>query len=407
MNSPFENTKTLLDEVSPLIKRDISDLKVPQKIIKGKISITLDTGKKKNFFAIRVQHNNARGPYKGGVRFHPRVNEDEVKALALLMTLKCAAIDIPFGGGKGGVAVDPRVLSENELKRLSVAYAEFITPYIGPRIDVPAPDVNTDGKIMSWMLSAYEAKTDKKAPATFTGKPLEIGGSLGRTEATGRGGVEILKEYVRSLKLKKSGLKIAIQGIGNVGYWFGKLARKEGFKVVAISDSSGGVYKESGVDVEKLLKFKDKYGSLEEASKKENLKTISNEKLLTLPVDVLVPAALEGVINGGNMKSIKAKVVIEMANGPTTAEAEDYLVSKKVDIIPDILANAAGVMVSYFEWLQNLENKKWSLKKVNQKLKEKMAKSFKEIQKIVNEKHISYRKAAYFLAVKRIIDAKK
>ena len=404
MSSPFEDAKVLLDSVSPLVGQDISKLKTPQKIIKGEISITLDSGKKKSFFAIRVQHNNARGPFKGGIRFHPKVNEDEVKALALLMTLKCAAIDIPYGGAKGGVAVDPKDLSEGELKRLSEAYAEFIAPFIGAQIDVPAPDVNTDGKIMAWMLAAYEKKKGVQAPATFTGKPIEYGGSLGRTEATGRGGVEILKAYAKKLGIKNSELKIAVQGMGNVGYWFGKLAIDAGFKVVAISDSSGAIYSKEGVDVEKLLKLKEKYGSLERVSKEEEMKLVSNEELLALAVDVLVPAALEAAINKDNMKSLSARAIIEMANGPVTAAAE-YLIGKGVDVIPDILANAAGVMVSYFEWIQNLNNERWSEEKVNANLRKKMVKSFTEIQKIVNEKRFSYRKAAYFLAVKRVLDA--
>lgn len=395
-------TSLVLEEDYPdkkRFKKALEAVLTPQRVIKGKIKAG-----KKTFDAFRIEHNDARGPFKGGIRFHQNVSQDEVQALATLMSLKCAVAGIPYGGGKGGVIVDPSKLTGEELKTLSSEYAKLITPYIGAWKDVPAPDVNTDGQIMAWMLEAYEKKVGFQAPGTFTGKPLELGGSLGRAEATGQGGVFVLSAYTKAKGIKK-GATIAVQGFGNVGYWFAKLATEIGFKVVAISDSSGGIYDKKGIDIDKIAKFKEKYGSFEKASKKEKLTLITNSELLELSVDILVPAALEDAINKDNMERISARVVLEMANGPTTSEADKYLYEKGVDIIPDILANSGGVTVSYFEWVQNLSGYYWTKERVNEELKKTITKAFDDIHEITKSKRISYRRSANYLSLKRIIDA--
>jgi glutamate dehydrogenase/leucine dehydrogenase len=386
-------------------KKAIDAILIPQRIIKGKITVKGAGGKKKTFQAFRIQHNDARGPFKGGIRFHQNVSEDEVRALATLMSLKCSVAGIPYGGAKGGIIVDPSKLTKDELKSLSTEYAKLIAPYIGAWKDVPAPDVNTDGQIMSWMLEAYEKKLGMLSPATFTGKPLELGGSLGRTEATGQGGVFLLVAYAKVKNLKSKSSTVAVQGFGNVGFWFAKLAAEAGFKVVAVSDSSSGIYNPKGLDIDKLGKFKENGGSFKDSSLKQGEKLITNAELLELPVTVLVPAALENSINKDNMKNISAKVVFEMANGPTTGEADNYLFKKGIDVIPDILANSGGVTVSYFEWVQNLHGYRWSKERVNTELKETITNAFNDIHKIVLQKKISYRGGANYVSLKRIVDA--
>lgn len=411
----FENAINQLEDIVPQLAKDyteisnfrkaISYLKNPQKVIKGRISIKMDNGTRKSFVAYRSQYNNARGPFKGGIRFHQEVNEDEVKALSLWMTVKCAVVGLPYGGGKGGVSVNPKELSVDEIKKLSFSYAKFIAPYIGAWRDIPAPDVNTSGREMAWMLEAYEKMLGYHAPATFTGKPIELGGSEGRIEATGLGGFYILEQYTKNLRLKTKSTTIAVQGFGNVGYWFAKLASDNGYKIVAVSDSSGGIYDSKGVDVNKLAKYKEKYSSFKESSANMNLKFITNDELMALDVDILVPSALENAITKDNVKKIKAKVILEMANGPTTPEAEKFLVKRKIDVLPDVLCNAGGVTVSYFEWVQNLHGYSWTKDRVNVELKKIIVKAFNEVYKLSQDKKISFRNAAYYLAIKRIIDA--
>ena len=408
--SAFDNAQRQLQEVVPFLEKEYQDkqslageagkkkfakavdlLSKPQRLLSKKLSIKMDNGKTKTFQAYRSQFNDARGPFKGGIRYHPNVSLDEVKALSFWMAVKCAVVGIPYGGAKGGITFDPQTLSQNELKKLTYAYAEFITPYVGPWVDVPAPDVNTDGQIMAWLLEAYEKKVGYQAPATFTGKPIELGGSQGRTEATGYGGVCILKEYAKSKKLKVKSLTMAVQGFGNVGYWFAKIAQKEGFKVVAVSNSKGGIYNPKGLDIDKLTPdFKS---------------NITNEELLALPVDILVPAALENAITKDNADRVRARVVFEMANGPTTPEADEILAKRKIDVIPDVLTNAGGVTVSYFEWVQNLNGYYWEREEVLKKEEKIMIKAFNDIYKTTLEKKVTYRKAAFILAIKRIIDA--
>lgn len=413
--NPFTNAKKQLDSVVPLLlseyedqkkfKKAIAILKKPQNLFKKKLNLKLDNGRQKSFQAIRSQHNNARGPFKGGIRFHKNVSEDEVKALSFWMSVKCAVAGIPYGGGKGGIIVDPKKLSQNELQKLSKLYAQFLAPHIGPRIDIPAPDVNTNGQIMAWMLEAYEKKNEVQAPGTFTGKPLELGGSLGREEATGQGGLFVLLAYLKARKKRARGTTVAVQGFGNVGFWFSKLATDVGLKVVAISDSTGGVVNLKGLNIEKISEEKQKFGSLKEVSLMTKAKYISNEDLLELKVDVLAPSALENAISDKNAIDVKAKVILELANGPLTPEADEIFESKKIYVIPDVLANAGGVTVSYFEWVQNLQGYYWDKKKVNDKLKPIITDAFNDIFKVVKEKNITYRQAAFFLAVKRIIDA--
>ncbi len=399
----IEDTSAILSddyEDKRRFRKAIGAVLVPQRIIKGNLKVG-----RKTYRAFRIQHNDARGPFKGGIRFHPDVTEDEVRALATLMSLKCAVAGIPYGGGKGGVAIDPSKLTQDELKTLSQEYAKFITPHIGPWKDVPAPDVNTDGQIMAWMLEAYENKIGMQSPATFTGKPLELGGSLGRTEATGQGGVYVLETYIRTKGLKNKETIIAVQGFGNVGFWFAKLAAKLGYRIVAVSDSSSAIYSPEGLNIEKLGQFKENGGAFKDCPLKPGSKLITNEELLELPVTVLVPAALENAINKDNMEKVSAEVVFEMANGPITSEADAYLFKKGVDVIPDILANSGGVTVSYFEWVQNLHGYRWTKERVNEELKSTITKAFNDIDGIVKEKRISYRRAANYLALKRIIDA--
>lgn len=419
MSSTFGNTKALLDETAAyfskgypekVLKRAFARLKTPQKVVKGKITITLDSGKKKSFEAFRVQHNNARGPFKGGTRFHPKVSEDEMKVLALLMSLKCAAIDIPYGGAKGGVAVDPKTLTEPELERLTRAYMRFIAPFIGPKIDIPGPDVNTNETIMDWMADEYSSCVGKTMPAIVTGKSLARGGSEGRHSATAQGAIYLFDLIAKKIGIKK-GATIAIQGFGNAGYFMAKFLDDAGYKIIAVSDSHGAAYVPDGADPDATMACKEQKGTVAGCYCKGSVcdirfgRRISQEKLLALPVDVLIPAALENAINKTNAASVRAKVVFELANGPTTPEADAILEKRGIIVVPDILTNAGGVTVSYFEWYQNMHREKWNLTKVKKELKRRMTRSFNDIQNFANEKRVTLRRAAYALAVKRVVDA--
>lgn len=417
MNTMLQDVLEQIKETSSILKEGYDDkntfhktirkIIIPQKIIKGKISFAVK-GKKEFFKAFRVQHNDSRGPFKGGIRFHPNVNLEEIRALATLMSIKCAVVGIPYGGAKGGVTVNPSKLSTVQLKNLSMAYSGLITPFIGPWRDVPAPDVGTNGQIMSWMLEAYEKKIGKHAPFAYTGKPVELGGSLGRTEATGRGGVYTLQAYLKrnsKFQTLNSKITIAIQGFGNVGYYFAKLAFEAGFKIVAVSDSSSGIYSKKGLDIKILAKYKNEGGVFKDFPLRQGTKLITNSELLELPVDVLVPAALENAITKNNMKKISARAILEMANGPTTTVADKYLFEKGVDIIPDVLSNSGGVTVSYFEWVQNLNGHPWTKKEINGELKKIISKAFDDVDRIRRVKKISFRFAANYLGLKRLVDA--
>jgi glutamate dehydrogenase/leucine dehydrogenase len=405
MTDPFSNAQTQLHQVANIIKVDqgaLARLEVPKKLVTVNLSVVMDNGSTKVFKGFRSQHDDARGPYKGGIRFHPNVSESEVKALSMWMTWKCAIADIPYGGAKGGVIVDPRELSEAELERLSRAYVRAIADDIGEDKDVPAPDVNTGGQIMTWMLDEYEKNLGRKSPATFTGKPIEQGGSQGRAEATGYGGVYVLNALMEKEGKKPEGMTVAVQGIGNVGSYFALKAFEEGYTIVALSDSRGGIYDKNGIDPGKALEHKKKTGSL---SGFGNAKTISNEELLLLSVDILVPSALENVITNENADKIAAAYIIEMANGPVTPEADEILFNKGVLSVPDVLSNSGGVSVSYFEWVQNKENTQWSKEEVLEKLKQKITKAFEEAYASSKKLKVNMRMGTYALAVDRVVKA--
>ncbi len=403
-NEMLQTVQNLIRETAKkinLTQEEIDLIVQPDRIIEVKVPIEMQDGKIKTFVGFRSQHNNVLGPYKGGIRFHQNVSREEVMALSTLMTLKCAANNLPLGGGKGGVIVNPKELTETELENLSRTYAKAIAPFIGEDVDVPAPDVNTDGKIMMWMLEEYEKKMNKKSPATFTGKPVGQGGSLGRTEATGRGGVMVMQNLI---KQTNSDYKtIAIQGFGNVGYYFSKIAFEKGFKIVAISDVFGGIYNENGLNPEQVMMTVKEKGSVIHF---EDARKITNEELLVLPVDILVPAALENVVTKENVENIQAKIIVEMANGPITQEAYDTLKTKNIISIPDILANGGGVIVSYFEWLQNRENSTWTEEQVNEKLEIQLAGAFEEIWNISKKLNLDLKQSSFVSALAKIAGKK-
>ena len=368
--------------------------------------IALSTGAKHK--AYRVQHNNALGPYKGGIRFHPEVNLDEVKALATLMSLKTAAVGLPLGGGKGGVSVNPKDLSEAELEELSRKYAAHLTPHIGPDKDVPAPDVNTNATIIDWMVDEYEKITGDTTKASFTGKSVGKGGSLGREEATGRGGVFALRELLKDKGLLKKDLSYAIQGFGNVGLYFGVIAAEvlPGLTLTAATDSKGGISSAFGFDAEELAEHKKTGKSLSEFAD-EDTAQITNEQLIGEEVDVLVLAALGDVITEENMKEVKASIILELANGPVNEVAHEYLTGKGVTIIPDVLANAGGVIVSYLEWEQNKQRESWGEAEVNNKLETYMVTAMKAAIQYAAKHKVSLKEAAFAIAITRILYVNK
>ena len=380
-------------------------LKKPQRVLEVNFPVKLDNGTVENFTGYRSQHNNAVGPYKGGVRFHPNVNMDEVKALSIWMTIKCCVAGIPYGGGKGGITLDPRNYSEAELERIARAYSEAISPLIGEKIDIPAPDVNTNGKIMSWMVDAYENVVKHSAPGVFTGKPVEFGGSLARTEATGYGvnfaAVQALEKLGKDVK----GATYAIQGFGNVGYHTGYYAHKAGAKIVAVSTVDVAIYNENGLDMEAIIKeFQEKGFITNEAGYG---KEISNAELLALDVDVLAPCALENQLTSENAGKVRAKIVVEGANGPTTPEADVILRQNGVLVVPDILANCGGVVVSYFEWVQNLQGYYWEFDEVQEKETIVLRRAFRDIWNLAQEYDVDLRTASYMMSIRRVEKAMK
>lgn len=397
----------------------ISLLTQPQRSVQIELPLQRDDGSLTVFHGYRVQHNNARGPYKGGVRFHPQVDEEEIKALAAWMTLKTALVGIPFGGAKGGITVDPHTLNDHELQRLSRLFVERLLPIIGPRTDIPAPDVNTNAQIMAWFMDEYGRLKGEgeETLATFTGKPISLGGSHGREAATGVGGLVVLEEYLHSKNLETKNLTIAVQGFGNVGSHFARAADQAGYKVVALSDAQGGVYHPSGLNVASMYQAQQQGGSLAknvcypklsvQASGQASggCQPITNQQLLELPVDVLVPAAIENQIHNDNAARLKTKLILELANGPTTPEADLLLAKKHIDIIPDILANAGGVTVSYYEWTQNLQNLYWTEAEVNRKLTHKMRLAAQAVFRLSQDTKLNLRQAAYRLALERLQEA--
>lgn len=423
MNSdPFAGAISQLQKAANVInlKQDLLKiLSLPFRTIQLNINYKDDKGFERFASGYRVQYNNWLGPFKGGLRFHPDVNMNEVKALSFWMMVKNAVVDVPFGGGKGGIEVDPKSLSESELENLTRSFAKALTPNLGPELDVPAPDVNTNSKIMDWIVDEYvkqmhnpNVKNETQLKAVVTGKSLANGGSEGREEATGLGGFYVLEELIKKLGWEKP-LTVAIQGFGNVGSHLALLLSENGYKVLAVSDSKGAIYDKSGqgfniklVSECKLEKGKisDCYclGSVCDNVEKHPGGIITNEQLLKLPVDILIPAALENVITEENVSKIQAKLVFEMANGPVTIGADEILERKRVIVVPDVLANSGGVTVSYFEWLQNMEDQKWNLEEVRNKLKEKMVQAFENVWEVYKEKQVSLRTAAYVLALQRL-----
>ncbi|MBU2632827.1 Glu/Leu/Phe/Val dehydrogenase [Patescibacteria group bacterium] len=416
-NNPWDRAVEQLKESAQKINLDknlLKRLSQPEKIIQVNLPIKMDNGKTQTFKGFRVQHNNLLGPYKGGIRYHQGVNLDEIKALSFWMTMKNAVIDVPFGGGKGGIIVDPKHLSERELEELTRLFAKKLYKDIGPKKDVPAPDVNTNPRIMGWFEDEYSKIAGKYTPAVVTGKPIEMGGSEGRKEATGLGGVYALLAVLKQIHKSPKGMTVAIQGFGNVGRYIGKFLQEQGFKIVALTDSKGSIYVPQGVpDIEQVELCKEEKGFIAECycvgsvcdlRHKQQMggKDISPQDALELPVDILIPAALENVITKNNAHKIRAKIVVEMANGPTTISADKILKEKGILVIPDILSNSGGVAVSYFEWYQNLHMEKWSKEEVFKKLKEKMEKATGDVLKIQKEHNITLREAAYLLALQRI-----
>jgi glutamate dehydrogenase/leucine dehydrogenase len=391
-----------LEEAAPHISAEpeyLEILKQPKEVLEITIPLRLDDGSVKVLKAWRSHHNNALGPYKGGVRFHPHVNRDEVAALSSWMTIKCATADLPYGGGKGGVSVNAKELTMSELERLSRGYALGISRFVGTDIDIPAPDVYTNPQVMSWFVDTHEKVMGRSEPSVYTGKPVAVGGSLGRGDATSRGGMYVLRETLRELGLLGKPLTAAVQGYGNVGSYAHKLGDLVGLNFVAACDSRGGAYSAKGISYEEVSKVKRETGSIKGMKGTDG---VTNEELLELEVDVLVPAALEGVINADNAKKIKAKVVLELANGPITPEAATILEEKGILVVPDVLANSGGVTVSCFEWIQGRTGDFWTEEEVQQKLDKKLTKAFQEIWKIKKEKNITFRQAAYVRAVDRI-----
>jgi len=403
----YDNALRQLEKAAKLMNLDsevVARLSAPEKVVMASLPIRMDDGHLEIFQGYRVQYNSARGPYKGGIRFHPQVDLDEVKALAFWMTIKTAVVGIPMGGGKGGVIVDPKALSQAELERLSRAWVRAFRPVIGPNKDVPAPDVYTNPQIMAWMADEFSTLEGQASIGVVTGKPLDYGGSKGRGTATATGGFYVLMKLVEQMGFKPDKMKVAIQGFGNAGSIMAGLLSEAGFKIVALADSKANVYDDSGLDLEKVLAHKEATGSLAGLS---GAKEISKEEFLALDLDLLIPAALENQITKENADDVRAKIVLELANGPLTPEADEILYKKGVTVVPDVLANAGGVTVSYFEWLQNLSNNYWSEEEVDSELKERMVPAWEYIYSLAQEKKIDLRTASFIAALEKIAKAIK
>lgn len=403
--NPYEMFLKQVDEAVPYLNVEqefIDILKEPKEVLEITIPLRLEDGTVKIVKGWRSHHNNALGPYKGGVRYHPNVSKDEVMALSAWMSIKCATAMLPYGGGKGGVRIAPRELSKAELERLSRGYALGIARFMGTDIDVPAPDVYTNPQVMSWFLDTYEKVKGWSEPSCYTGKPLEIGGSLGRGDATARGGMYVLREALKELGLFGKPLTAIVQGYGNAGSFAHALYSEIGITVVAASDSKGGTYNPKGLNYEELMKHKKVSGTVADFPGGERLTT---EQVLEIRADVLIPAALEGVINEANAGKVNAKVVLELANGPTTPEADAILEGAGTLVIPDVLANSGGVTVSCFEWIQGRTGDFWTEKTVHEKLDERLTHAFHEIWRIKKQQNIRMRQATYVRAMGRIIAA--
>src|SRR3989344_175038 len=405
--NPFETAKKQLDQAAKIADFDpkyIERLKVPDRYVEVSIPVVMDNGEQKIFTGFRSQHNNARGPYKGGTRYFEQVNLDEIRALSFWMTFKNAVVNIPFGGGKGGIIFDPKKVSPAELERITRGYVQKIFHLIGPEVDSPGPDVGAGSQVMDWIMDEYSKLSGKKQFAASTGKSLDQGGSEGREEATGYGGGVILREVLSKNLIQPIKKTIAIQGFGNVGTFLAKSVHELGWRIVALSDSKGGVFNDQGIDLEQAAQHKKATGSLKDLAGTRN---ITNEELLELDVDILVPAALENVLTAENANRIKAQMIFEMANGPTTPEADEIFNQKKKIIIPDILANSGGVATSYYEWYQNMHQEKWPVDEVLSKLHTLMVQAFNDVFAVQQKYQTSFRNAAYILGAERIINTIK
>ena len=404
----FEIAQKQIDQCAEILKLDSSVhamLRVPQRELHISIPIRMDDDSIKVFHGFRVQYNDAKGPTKGGIRFHPEETVDTVRALAAWMTWKCSLLDLPLGGAKGGIICNPKQMSKNELERLSRAYIDQIWQFIGPEKDIPAPDVYTNSQIMSWMMDEYSKIVGKNCFGVITGKPICLGGSVGRNDATARGGLYTIREAAKECGIKLKDATVAVQGYGNAGYYAASLMKSEfGSKIIAVSDSKGGIFSKEDINPETINEHKAKTSSVINFQKTEN---ISNEQLLESEVDILIPAALENVITENNAPNIKAKIVAELANGPTTTDADSILYENGVHVIPDFLCNAGGVTVSYFEMVQNFNMYYWSEKEVHDRLNERMTTAYHLTLEASKEYKINMRQAAYVVAVKRVVQTMK
>lgn len=407
---PYENVVAVMEkamEVGHINKQMFEIIKNPQRETKVYLPVEMDDGSVKVFEGWRVQHSNIRGPFKGGIRYHQNTNLNEVKALATWMSLKCAVANIPYGGAKGGIRVDPKTLSQRELKALTRRYTFAIAPIIGADVDIPAPDVNTNSQTMAWVLDTYSQLQGKPCPSVVTGKPVELGGSRGRNSATGRGVVTSTKLFLESEGFKLDEIKVVIQGMGNVGSNAARIFHHRGVKVIAVSDISGGIYKEDGLDINEISQFIDNGKKLLKDYNVPGVKHITNDELLLLECDVLVPAALEETITKEVAEKVRCNFIVEAANGPTTAEADEILEARSIPVIPDIFANSGGVIVSYFEWVQNIQELTWNREQVNEMLEKLMTRSYNELKDIVEECHCTWRMAAYISALRKLIYAEE
>lgn len=408
--NPYDNVLKVVDHAASMLgykEKEYAILKYPERELQVSMPVVMDDGSLKVFEGFRVQHSTARGPAKGGVRFHPGVNHDEVKALAAWMTFKCAVVNIPYGGGKGGIICDPSGMSERELHALTSKYTAAIAPLIGPEQDIPAPDVGSNAHVMAWMMDTYSMLKGHSVLGVVTGKPIGLGGILGRNEATGRGVMFTINNLLKKENRPVEGTSVVVQGMGNVGSITAKLLHRQGMKIIAVSDVSGGVYDPNGLDIPGILAYLSGGKNLLKDFDAPGITHIANAELLELETTVLVPAALENQINGENAERIKAKYVVEAANGPTTLEADDILQARGIKLVPDILANAGGVVVSYFEWVQNIQELCWSEERVNSELKNIMDTAFEAVWEIAEQRDTTLRTGAYLISVKRVVEARQ
>lgn len=406
---PFTSTLNIMKEAAVKLGYSDDEIEVfmhPERELSVAIPVKMDDGSLRVFEGYRIQHSTVRGPGKGGIRFHPNVDIDEVRALACWMTLKCAILDVPYGGAKGGITVEPTELSEGELERLTRGFVARIAPIIGEHTDIPAPDVNTNAQIMGWFVDTYSKLQGKPTLGVVTGKPLTLGGSQGRNEATGRGIQYSVEFMLKELGIDKETIKVAIQGAGNVGLTAARLLHQEGYKIVAISDVTGGFYAEDGLPMQDIIAHASQR-KLFDKLELDNVKRITNEELLTCDCDLLIPAALENQITKDNAENIRARLIVEAANGPVTTDADKILAERGIKLFPDVFCNAGGVVVSYFEWVQNLQNYYWELDEVNAKLYDKMQRAFHDIVMMSKRHGVTYREAAFMIAMEKLIETQK